>query len=95
MKKAHLNLINYAIANGHTISVWDMGEWQVKKSTSYQDIKDAIDSVEMSELSILNNKGKQVGWALIIDQGEPDETVSDYTITPFMDAWEEHYNATV
>lgn len=94
MQKAHLNLIKYALAQGCTISVWDMGDWQVKKSTSYKAIKDAIESVEMSELSILNKEGKQVGWALIIDQGEPDETVSDYTMTPFMEAWEEHYNAT-
>ena len=92
MQTAHLHLIKYALKQGHVISVWDGEEWQVKRSSSYKAIKDAIDSVEESELVIRNKEGERLGWARIIDQGTPDETVSDYTLTPLMDAWEETYN---
>jgi hypothetical protein len=91
MQTAHLHLIKYSLAKNLTISVWDGEEWQVKNSTSYKDIKDAIDSVEESQLRIKDN-GVIVGWALIIDQGQADETVSDYTCTPFMDGWNDVYN---
>tara|TARA_R110000764_G_scaffold161450_1_gene248714 strand:- start:685 stop:972 length:288 start_codon:yes stop_codon:yes gene_type:complete len=92
MQTAHLHLIKYSLAKNLTISVWDGEEWQVKNSTSYKDIKDAVDSVEESELRIKEN-GKEIGWALIIDQGQPDETVSDYTCTPFMKEWDKAYDA--
>jgi hypothetical protein len=91
MQAAHLHLIKYSLARNLTISVWDGEEWQVKNSTSYKDIKDAIDSVEESQLRIKDN-GAVVGWALIIDQGTPDETVCDYSCTPFMDGWNDVYN---
>lgn len=92
MQTAHLHLIKYALKQGHVISVWDGEEWQVKRSSSYKAIKEAIDSVEESELVIRNKEGERLGWARIIDQGTPDETVSDYTLTPLMEAWEETYN---
>ena len=92
MQTAHLHLIKFALKQGHVISVWDGEEWQVKRSSSYKAIKEAIDSVEESELVIRNKEGERLGWARIIDQGIPDETVSDYTLTPLMDAWEETYN---
>jgi hypothetical protein len=93
MRNAHLHLIQYTLHAGHMISVWDGEEWQVSNSTSYKAIKDAIDSVEESQLRIKDNTGKEIGWALIIDQGQPDETVSDYTCTPFMTGWDEAYDA--
>jgi hypothetical protein len=80
MKTAYLVLIKNALARGLTISVWDGGEWQVKRSSSYQAIKEAIESVEVAELRLRDQEGKEVGWAMIIPFGlEPDETVADYT----------------
>ena len=93
MRNAHLHLIQYTLHAGHTISVWDGEEWQVSNSISYKAIKEAIDSVEESQLRIKDHTGKQIGWALIIDQGVADETVSDYTCTTFMEGWNEAYDA--
>ena len=84
--------IKSILADGHMISVWDGEEWQVKKSSSYKAIKDAVDSVEESELVIRTKEGEKLGWAHIIDQGTPDETVSNYTVTPFMEEWDGLYN---
>ena len=93
MQKAHLNLIKYALAQGCTISVWDGEVWQVKKSTSYKDIKDAAESVDLANLRIRDSEGNVVGTAAVCDDVsfEPDETVTDYTCTLFMEQWELTY----
>lgn len=92
MQKAHLHLIKFVLSRGHVISVFDGEDWETKRSTSYKEIKGIIDSVEMSEIVIHNKEGERLGWASIIDQGTPDETVSDYTCTPLMEEWDELYN---
>lgn len=96
MQKAHLNLIKYALSQGCTISVWDQEEWQVKKSKSYTEIKDAVESVEESELRIRDSEGNIVGWALFVNDCtfEPEEYIADYTCTLFMEQWEMQYSAT-
>ena len=93
MQTAHIHLIKYTLSKGCTISVWDGAEWQVSKSASYKAIKDAIDSVEESELRIRDSDNKVVGWAHILDQGQPDETVVDFTCTPFMKEWDDIFMA--
>lgn len=97
MQKAHLNLIKYALAKGCTVSVWDGEAWQVKRSTSFQEIKNASESVDESTLRIRDSKGNVVGSAFVVLDCtfEPDEYIADYTVTPFMDAWDEQYNATI
>jgi hypothetical protein len=79
MKKAYLEIIKNALAKDLTISVHDGGEWQVKRSTGYQEIKEAIESVDISELRLRDKAGEVVGWAQIVLDCEPDCTVSDFT----------------
>ena len=92
MQKAHLNLIKYALSSGCTISVWDGEVYAVLKSTSYNAIKEAIEAVEEAEINIYKNDD-YIGWARIIfDWNQsPDEIVSDYTCTPFMEEWDKQY----
>lgn len=82
--KAYLTLTKNALAKGLSISVWDGEEWQVKRATKYQDIKDAIESVEVAELRLRDEEGRVVGWAQIIPDLEPEETVADYTANELM-----------
>jgi len=84
MRKAYLDLINNALAKDLTISVWDSEEWQVKRATSYKAIKDAIESVDVSELRLRNKAGDIVGWAMIVLDCEPECTVADHTYNPLM-----------
>lgn len=96
--KAYKHLIKHCLSMGCTVSVWDGEEWQVKRSTGYQTIIDAIESVEEAQLKIRHkdNAFNSIGWALVSAFGlEDDETVIDYTCTPFMQGWSEVYEATI
>jgi hypothetical protein len=86
MQKEYLKLITNALAQNLTISVWDGEEWQVKRGNTYKAIKEAIESVELAELRLRDQAGQIVGWAQIIPDNEPDETIVDYTMTPTMTA---------
>jgi len=94
--KAYKHLIKHALKSGHTVSVWDGEEWQIKRSSKYQQIVDAVESVEEASLRIRDNQGVIVGWALVSAYGlEDDETVMDYGVNDYMEAWDQEYNATI
>lgn len=89
--KEYKHLVRTALDAGHAVSVWDGEEWAVKRGHSFNDIVEAIESVEVAELKIWDGE-KSIGWALIIPFGVEDyETVADYTMTPFMLDWELKY----
>ena len=92
--KAYKHLVKYSLAQGYNISVWDGEEWQVSHSNKYQNIIDAIESVEEANIVIrVPEYGNRVAWALIIPFGlEDDETVADYTDNEFMMKWSLAYD---
>lgn len=91
--KAYKHLVKHALAQGHTISVWDGEEWQITHGTKYQNIIEAIESVEEANLVIrLATYGNRIGWAQVIPYGlDDDETVVDYICSEFMENWSEEY----
>lgn len=91
--KAYKHLVRYALNAGHNVSVFDGGVYEVKYSTKYKEIIDCIESVEEAEIFIRDSDGKKIGWALITPFGVDDEeTVCDYTITDFMEKWNNTYD---
>jgi len=91
--KAYKHLVKFALKNNCTVSVFDGECWDVKRSTSYKEIIDSINSVEIAQLRIRKND-EIVGWASVMDaiDFEPEETVIDHTITDFMNQWDEAYS---
>ena len=86
MKNACKQLITFALNKDCTISVWDGEEWQIKRSTSYKDIVEAIESVEQAILTIRDKAGEVVGKAVVSLYGlEPDETVINNSVNAFFD----------
>ena len=85
--KAYRSLVKYALAKEMTISVWDGEEWQVKKSTGYKAIIDAIESVDEAQLRIRDKDSNIVAWALIIHDTGDDENVADFSDNEFMNEW--------
>ena len=93
--KAYKHLVKFALKHGHTVSVYDGEVWEVRRSTAYKTIIDCIESVEIASIRIRDSKGEKIGWASIIPFGlEDDETVSDHTITAFMELWDNAYRLT-
>lgn len=91
--KAYKHLVKHALAQGHTISVWDGEEWQVKRSVAYKEIVDAIESVEEAEMTIRNIEGNKEAWVLIGAFGlADDETVMDHSDNKFMQEWSLAYD---
>jgi hypothetical protein len=82
--KAYKTLVKNALSKDFSVSVWDGEEWQVKKSTKYQEIIDAIESVDFSELRIRDSEGEKIGWASIVMDCEPEAMVSDFTYNKIM-----------
>jgi hypothetical protein len=81
--KAYKTLVKKALAKGFTVSVWDGEEWQVKRGSKYQEIIDAIESVDFSELRIRQGDDF-IGWASIVLDCEDEATVSDFTYNKIM-----------
>lgn len=96
--KAYKHLVKHALKAGHTVSVWDGEEWQVKRSTAYKSIIEAIESVEEAELRIRDTSEnvQMMGWARVSAFGlDDDETVSDHTVNEFMEAWWDSYTSSL
>jgi hypothetical protein len=94
--KAFKHLIKYALSAGHTVSVYDGEEWQVKRSTGYKAIVEAVESVDEAQLRIRDNDGKVIAWALVSAYGlADDETVIDWSDNVFTEAGESAYDLTL
>ncbi len=90
--KAYKHLVKYCLAQGMTISVWDGEEWQIKRSKSYKEINEAIESVEEANITIRDADKEIVALAVCSAYGlEDDETVVDYSDNHFMNQWWESY----
>jgi hypothetical protein len=89
--KAYKDLVKYALKNNDNVSVWDGEEWPVKRSDKYQEIIEAIESVEMAELRIRDKDGISKAWALIVHDTGEDENVADHTDNAYMDEWSNQY----
>ena len=91
--KAYKHLVKHSLARGCTVSVFDGEEWDIKRSSKYQEIINSIEAVEDAQIRIRNAEGENVGWAQIILGLEDDETIADYTCTDFMETWDTHYSS--
>jgi hypothetical protein len=92
--KAYKHLVKFALSNGMTVSVWDGEAFGVKRSSSFKEINDCVESVEVAELTIRDTNGEKQGWAMVAAFGfEEDETVMDHTMTAFLHEWDFAYRA--
>ena len=95
--KAFKHFIKHCLKAGHTVSVYDGEEWQVKRSTGYKAIVEAVESVEEAALRVRDSQNNIVVSSVTVSAFglEDDETVTDYVVVPFMNEWEEAYNLTM
>lgn len=90
------NLVKYLLRTEYQISVGDSEGTLLKRSSSYTDVMETIESVDECYLIAVKD-GKKSGWAMIVMDCPPDERVADYTCGPDQpfDAWFEQFEATI
>jgi hypothetical protein len=98
MKEAYLHYIKYALNAGYKVAVECDGDVVLKSSSSYKKIKDEVQAWEAFITLVVRDVEKKVtvGWAdVILEKGRiPEESISDYSVTPHNEAWEKAYYST-
>ena len=94
--KAFKHFIKHCLKAGHTVSVYDGEDWQVKRSTSYKAIVEAVESVDEAQLRVRDSEGDVIAWALVSAYGlADDETMMDWSDNAFTESWSDTYDATL
>lgn len=94
--KAFKHFIKYSLKAGYTVSVYDGEEWQVKRSTGYKAIVEAVESVDEAQLRVRDTEGKVIAWALVSAFGlADDETMMDWSDNAFTESWSDSYDLTL
>jgi len=92
---AHNHLIKYALDAGHRITVWNGGdEAEVELCSDFAEVLEHTEAADDANLMIYSQEGKFQGEAFVIHGWDMqlEEMVADYTVTPFMDAWNDEYS---
>ena len=92
-KKSHLNLISYAIKQGHNIGVYYDGECDLEPTNKFTEIKAAAEACDTITLRITDKSGKVLGSAQLVHEfaQPPQEIVNDHTDNDFMNEWWKSY----
>ena len=91
-RKAHLNLIKFALNKNYKISVFVEGETELSNSNKFKEIKDCVECADETVISIKDEQGNRKGNALIIPFNDDTDTVSDYHCTNFFNDWQNQYD---
>tara|TARA_R110000822_G_scaffold204989_1_gene341614 strand:+ start:331 stop:615 length:285 start_codon:yes stop_codon:yes gene_type:complete len=93
MKNAYKNLVRHCLNDNCLISVFDSEEYQVKRSSNYKAIIDAIESTDEIMLLIRDSEKNKLGKAWIIHDCDLDEKVWNFTDNDYMNKWFDQFFA--
>ena len=79
-------VIKSAIDAGGSVSLYDGGEWTVKKSRDAKVLANAIMSVDEESLRIHNAAGESIGTVYLVYGNDGYDVICDHTDAPAMDA---------
>lgn len=96
MEQAHRNLFKFAVSKGLKVAVvcGEEGDVLQKSTNSIKKFVEAVNSVDFTNVVIRDTEKKEtLGVASIMFDfpQTPDETINDYTVTPFMEEWATQY----
>ena len=94
MKKAHLHLIKWGLAQGYKIEVDIEGEHEYR-GTSYKDAKDASEAGDMGCIYLITGEAEtDYAWFGYVHEWKqnPDEIIYDYGINEVSKAWAADYD---
>jgi hypothetical protein len=78
-------VVRSAIALGYTVSIWDGGDWPVKRSSKLPEIIRAMFTVDEESLEFCNAEGGLIGTAWFVYGNAGWDALADYTATETME----------
>lgn len=91
-KKSHFHLVYHMLELGHSIVVCD-DEESHPSSTSFNEIKQAMESTDESWLTINDSNGNKLGSAFIVNGLDDDELVADCSVNDLLNQWDRAYRS--
>ena len=78
-------VVRAAIEAGFTVSLWDGGEWTVKRSSKLPEVMRAMFTVDEERLDIRDSEGGFIGHVWFIYGNDGWDALGDYTATETME----------
>ena len=83
-------LVRACLGRGCVISVWEGGDWAIKRSANVDAVMKALASTDMDVLVVRQANGHRLGSFTLIYGNNDDELIADCSATAFCDSvWEE------
>lgn len=79
-------IIQRALDAGYKVSVYDGGEWTVKKSTDRDRIMAALGTTDIDTVRFRDANDENIGSMMLVYGNDPEEVVADHTDNPTMEA---------
>jgi hypothetical protein len=78
-------VVRAAIAAGYTVSLWDGGDWTVKRSRKLSEVVGAMFTVDEERLDIRNSEGGLIGNVWFVYGNDDFYAINDFTATQTME----------
>lgn len=70
-------IVKDALKLNYTVSVYDGEEWCLKRSSSYKEVMQSIQSTDMDTLNIRDNQGNKIGSIWLVYGNDGYDVVAD------------------
>ena len=78
-------VVRSAIEAGYTVSLWDGGEWIVKRSSKLPEVMRAMFTVDEERFDIRDSEGGFIGHVWFVYGNDGWDALADYTATETME----------
>jgi len=78
-------VVRAAIEAGYTVSLWDGGEYTVKRSRKLSEVVGAMFTVDEESLEIRDSEGGLIGTVWMVYGNDGFDAINDYTATKTME----------
>lgn len=85
-RKIVFKVVDLALKDGNTVSVFDCEEWTVKRSTNKSEIRAALFTTDDDQIRIRDKDGNSLSWMWFVYGNDGYDVIADYTVTDYSEA---------